>query len=207
MNRLSRAGRFRAPASILRQSDHANPAHLQPLQSMLSQVYGKPVELKLTSIQQPHHDAQILAQRIVQNLQDRKVSPRSVLLNAANKPSKLSEDQVKRLEQERLREDARRKPITLESLTFANVHSTKTPAILRDLRLSQVSNIKAEVKGRLTARLSADQASRKTVRSGASNKAETRWMRGVQKTTMTSAQASGKRRIGSYGASVTLGHA
>src|ERR1700761_6533245 len=54
-------------------------SHQRGLASLLTQMYGKPVNLNLVKLHRAHDDADILAQRVALQLKDRKASPRRVI--------------------------------------------------------------------------------------------------------------------------------
>ena len=180
-----------------------DPAHQRGLTSLLSQTYGKPVELNLVKLNRPHQDADILAQVVTQRLKDRKNAPRRVIRDAAWKANLPSQAALARQQQETQIRRAAQKPLTLERLNHAPASVSE---VLRDLTLSQVTSVRVEAGGRLSKRITANRAQSKVARRGATVKGETHWARGAIKANTTEALRAGKRRIGSYGVRVGLGH-
>lgn len=181
-----------------------DPAHQRGLTSLLSQTYGKPVDLKLTKIARPHLEADILAQVVVTKLKDRKNSPRRIIRDAAWKNNLPTQTILTRQAQELQLRRNQEKPLTLERLTIggrANVED-----VMKDLSLSQVTSVDVGAAGRLSARITANRAQGKVARAGVTNKGETHIVRGAHKASSTSGMRAGKRRIGSYGIRVKLGH-
>ena len=102
------------------------------------------------------------------------------------------------------RNAAAQKPMTLEALKIGRAEPVSE--VLKDLALPQVSSVAVEAAGRLSMRITANRAQGKVARRGATNKGETHYMRGAVKATETRGMRAGKRRIGSYGVRVSLGH-
>jgi hypothetical protein len=181
-----------------------DPAHQRGITSLLSQTYGKPVDLKLTKIARPHQEADILAQVVVTKLKDRKNAPRRIIRDAAWKNNLPTQTILTRQARElQLRRNAE-KPLTLERLTMGG--RAPISDVVTDLALSQVSSVEVEAAGRLSARITANRAQGKVARAGATNKGEAHIVRGAHKTSTTTGMRAGKRRIGSYGIRVKLGH-
>lgn len=179
-------------------------AHQRGLTSLLSQTYGKPVDLKITKLARPHQDADILAQVVVAKLKDRKNAPRRVIRDAAWKNNLPTQTTLTHQAQElQLRRNAQ-KPLTLERLTMGGRATVSD--VVKDLALSQVTNVEVEAAGRLSARITANRAQAKIARAGTTNKHHTHMVRGTHKTSTTTGMRAGKRRIGSYGIRVKLGH-
>ena len=178
-------------------------SHKQGLQSLLSQTYGKPVELNFTKLQRPHYDADVLAQVVVQRLKDRKNQPRRVIRDATWKAKLPSSTTLAKQRQETQQRNAERPQITLASLTHT---PAPTSSILKDLDLSTVSSVQVSAAGRLSKRITANRAQGKIARVGATAKGETHWLRGARKSNVDYAVRHGKRRIGGYGVKVYLGH-
>ena len=183
-----------------------DPQHQIGLTALMSQVFGKPVEVKLKKLARPHQDADLQAQVATQKLKDRTLTSRNAVRDVAWGAPLISQNAVTKLRQERAARESKRKPVLLQSLTMGEASATKTSDILRDLNLSQVTSVSARAAGRLTKRISADQAVSKFARRGATTKHETHLLKGFQKTNITKGFRAGKRRIGSYGIRVQLGH-
>ena len=181
-----------------------DPTHQRGLTSLLSQTYGKPVQLNLTKLTRPHQDADILAQVVVQKLRDRKNAPRRIIRDAAWKANLPTQTSLVQQKQElQLRRNAA-KPLTLAGLTHGG--RGQISEVIKDLALPQVSSVAVEAAGRLSKRITANRAQGKVARRGATNKGETHMVRGAVKASTTQGMRAGKRRIGSYGVRVSLGH-
>ena len=72
--------------------------------------------------------------------------------------------------------------------------------------MSQVSSVRVEAAGRLSKRITANRSQRKVARRGANAKSAGFMVRGFRKAHMAVSMKAGKRRIGSYGIRVDLGH-
>jgi hypothetical protein len=162
------------------------------------------VDLKLIKLSRPHLDADVLAQVVVSKLRDRKNSPRRIIRDAAWKNNLPTQTQLTRQAQElQLRRNSQ-KPLTLDQLNFGG--RAAVGDVVKDLALSQVTSVEVEAAGRLSARITANRAQGKIARAGATNKGHTHLVRGKYKATETRGMRAGKRRIGSYGIRVKLGH-
>lgn len=183
-----------------------DPTHQRGLTSLLTQTYGKPVQLNLTKLHRPHQDPDILAQVVTQKLRDRKNAPRRIIRDAAWKATLPSQASISRRQQEVLYRQTQRakNPMTLASLTHASPASVTE--VFRELTLSNVSSMRVEAKGRLSKRITANQAQGKVAIRGATKKGPTHMLRGTVKANTAHALRAGKRRIGSYGVRVTLGY-
>lgn len=179
-------------------------AHQKGISSLLSQTYGKPVDLKVTKLARPHQEADILAQVVVAKLKDRKNAPRRVIRDAAWKNNLPTHTALTKQAQELQLWRNAQKPLTLDRLTMGGKASVSD--VLKDLSLSQVTSVEVEAAGRLSARITANRAQAKIARTGATNKLEVHMVRGTHKTSTTTGMRAGKRRIGSYGIRVKLGH-
>ncbi|KAK3671115.1 hypothetical protein LTR78_009076 [Recurvomyces mirabilis] len=199
-----------AARTVQRANRHAvdllDPSHQAGLQSLLTKVYNKPVELEIVKLRRPHLDADILSSYVTQRLLDRALGPRRVIRDAAWKSNLPTPRVVTELQQ------AKRQPgrmISSDTLTSSSSFGPlreQTSAILRSIRLSQVSSVKVEAAGRLSKRMTANRAQKKIARRGANGKGPGYMMRGFKKAHATSSLKAGKRRIGSYGVRVDVGH-
>ncbi|KAK3686476.1 hypothetical protein LTR37_017880 [Vermiconidia calcicola] len=189
----------------IRRPPFFDPTHQRGLASLLSQTYGKPVTLNLIKLHRPQDDADILAQHIAQKLKDRKAAPRRVLRDAAWKANLPTQTSITKQQQELLQRRATTKPLSLATLNHGS-GPTNVGDVLKDLKLPQVSSVAAEAAGRLSARITANRAQGKVARRGLTGKGEEGYVRGVVKANTTKGMRAGKRRIGSYGVRVSLGH-
>ena len=183
-----------------------DPAHQRGLTSLLSQTYGKPVHLNLVKLQRPHDDPDILAQFVTQKLRDRKNSPRRVIRDAAWKADLPSALAITKKQQElhSRRVAQARDPLTLDKLTLGGAQ--KISEVVKDLAPPQVSSVRVQAAGRLSKRITANQADSKVAIRGTTKKKPTHIVRGTIKANQAQAQRSGKRRIGVYGVRVDLGY-
>ena len=94
--------------------------------------------------------------------------------------------------------------MTLDQLNFGG--RAAVGDVVKDLALSQVTSVEVGAAGRLSARITANRAQGKIARAGATNKRHTHLVRGRYKASETRGMRAGKRRIGSYGIRVKLGH-
>ncbi|KAK5108834.1 hypothetical protein LTR62_007808 [Meristemomyces frigidus] len=183
-----------------------DPTHQAGLQSLLTKLYNKPVELNLIKLRRPHLDADILSSYVTQRLLDRALGPRRVIRDAAWKsglptPRVVTElQQAKRVPGRMISSDA------LEKNSSFGPMRTQTSEILRGLKMSQVSSVKVEAAGRLSKRMTANRAQKKVARRGANGKGPGYMVRGFRKAHVSVSQRAGKRRIGSYGVRVDVGH-
>lgn len=183
-----------------------DPAHAEGLQSLLSRVYGKPVELQFTKLRKPHQDADILASVAAQQLRDRAVPLRRVLRDSvwrAPLPTERTVLELKRAKQQAERSVPSR---AIERASSYGSSRAESANIIRSLKLSQLSSVRMEAAGRLSKRLTANRSQRKVTRSGANAKGPAFMLRGFRKSHMRVSQRAGKRRIGAYGIRVDLGH-
>ncbi|KAK4580472.1 hypothetical protein LTR86_000675 [Recurvomyces mirabilis] len=174
-----------AARTVQRANRHAvdllDPSHQAGLQSLLTKVYNKPVELEIVRLRRPHLDADILSSYVTQRLLDRALGPRRVIRDAAWKSNLPTPRVVTELQQ------AKRQPgrmISSDTLTSSSSFGPlreQTSAILRSIRLSQVSSVKVEAAGRLSKRMTANRAQKKIARRGANGKGPGYMMRGFKK--------------------------
>jgi len=195
-----------APAARRSAVDLLDSAHSAGLQSLLSRLYGKPVELQLTKLHRPHLDADILASVVTQKLRDRKTAPRRVIRDAAWKVQLPTDRSVVELQQAKKQPGTAVTSRAVERASAFGPLRTQTSNILRSLKLSQVSSVRVEAAGRLSKRITANRSQRKVARRGANAKGAGYMVRGFRKGHVKVAMRAGKRRIGSYGIRVDLGH-
>ena len=181
-----------------------DPTHQRGLTSLLSQTYGKPVQLNLTPLSRPYQDPDILAQVVTEKLRDRKNAPRRIIRDAAWKAGLPSQASIIQKQQELQTRRAATKPLTLAGLMHGGV--TPVSDVVRDLALSQVSSVRVQAGGRLSKRITANMASKKIAMRGATKKGPTHMLRGAVKANTANAIRAGKRRIGSYGVRISLGY-
>ena len=196
-----------APARTARSTlNLLDPSHSAGLQSLLSKVYAKPVELNLIKLRRPHLDSDLLASVVTQQLRDRKAAPRRIIRDAAWKAQLPTDRSIVELQQ------ARKAPATsipsriVERSSAFGPLRTKTEQILKSLMLSQVSSVRVEAAGRLSKRITANRSQRKVARRGANAKGTGYMIRGFKKGHVTVSMRAGTRRIGAYGIRVDLGH-
>jgi ribosomal protein S3 len=170
-------------------ADLFSPTTQKPLQSLLSQVYGKPVELNLVNLKRPHLNSDILASLVTQKLKDRANTPRRVIRDVVWKAQ--------------LPTKALAKDPSTSSMARA-----KAPIghIMHSLRLKQVSSIAVGANGRLGKRMTANRADKKTARKGLTSKGPGFLVRGVRKNHTDYSFRAGKRRVGAFGIKVSVGH-
>lgn len=183
-----------------------DPAHQAGLQSLLSKVYSKPVELNIVKLRRPHLDADVLSAVVTQKLRDRKSSPRRVIRDAAWKAQLPTDRSVVELQQAKKLPGTMVTSRALERSSAFGPLRTQTSKILEQLRLSQVSSVRVEAAGRLSKRMTANRSQRKVARRGANAKNAGYMLRGFRKGHLSVSLKAGKRRIGSYGVRVDLGH-
>jgi len=183
-----------------------DPAQTAGLQSLLSRLYGKPVQLELTKLRRAHLDADILAAAVTQRLRDRKNQPRRVIRDAAWKAQLPSDRAVVELQQAKKQPGVAVTSRAVERASAFGPLRTPTSNILRSLKLSQVSSVAVGAAGRLTKRITANRSQRKVARRGANAKGAGYMVRGFRKSHVKVALRHGKRRIGSYGIRVKVGH-
>ncbi|KAK4550818.1 hypothetical protein LTR36_000398 [Oleoguttula mirabilis] len=183
-----------------------DPAHQAGLQSLLSKVYSKPVELNIIRLRRPHLDADILSSVVTQKLRDRKSAPRRVIRDAAWKAQLPTDRSVVELQQAKKQPGTMVTSRALERSSAFGPLRTETSKIIQQLKLSQVSSVRVEAAGRLSKRITANRSQRKVARRGANAKSAGYMLRGFRKAHVMVSQKAGKRRIGSYGIRVDLGH-
>ncbi|KAH9837506.1 hypothetical protein Tdes44962_MAKER08317 [Teratosphaeria destructans] len=183
-----------------------NPKHSAGLQSLLSRIYSKPVELNFIRLRRPHLDADILSSVVTQKLRDRRSTPRRVIRDAAWKAQLPTERSVTQLQQARIRPGAVVASRQLERSSAFGPLRTDTARILQSILLSHVSSVRVEAAGRLSKRITANRSQRKVARRGANAKGAGKIVLGYRKKHVRIFQKAGKRRIGSYGIRVDLGH-
>ena len=183
-----------------------DPAMLAPFQSLLAQTYGKPVQLNLTPLPQPHLDADILASTIAQRLRDRKTNSTRVLRNAVRRakvPDPLSPTtpSSRGIGEPFAFGIAPRKDATHEIAK----RRTALSEVLKSLSLPKVTSLRVQASGRLSKRMTANRAASKTAIKGITTKGAGPIVHGVHKAHVQSALRHGKRRIGSYGVKARIG--
>ncbi|KAF2858491.1 hypothetical protein K470DRAFT_259785 [Piedraia hortae CBS 480.64] len=184
--------------------DLLDPARKQGIQSLLSKVYNKPVELRLVKHSRPHLDGDILAGVVAQQLQDMRAVPRRIVRDAAWKMKLPSKPSITNMTQARFR------PGTVVS--SQQLQNSSTPAttseIMKSLRLRQVTSVRISAAGRLSSRLTADRSQKKEAQRGpkAALPGHGQMVRGYINSLRTFSKRAGKRRIGGYGVKVSLGH-
>ena len=186
-------------------ADLFSPTTQLPFQSLLSRVYGKPVELNLVRLNAPQLNSDILASLVAHRLRDRSNTPRRVVRDVVWKAGlPTSQSQVpSQADHAAVATKALSKDPSISSLARA-----KAPIghIMHSLRLKQVSSISVGAKGRLGKRMTADRAEKKTARKGLTSKGPGFVVRGVGKSHISHGFQIGKRRVGAYGVRVTIGH-
>ncbi|KAF2765320.1 hypothetical protein EJ03DRAFT_354977 [Teratosphaeria nubilosa] len=194
------------PRSAASRVNLLDPAHSAGLQSLLSRIYSKPVELNLIKLRRPHLDADILSSVVTQKLRDRKSTPRRVIRDAAWKARLPTNRSVTLLQQARIRRGAVVASRQLERSSAFGPLRTETARILQSIMLSHVSSVRVEAAGRLSKRITANRSQRKVARRGANAKGAGYMTLNYRKRHVRVCQKAGKRRIGSYGIRVDLGH-
>lgn len=182
--------------------------HYLGLQSLISRIYGRPVELRLIRLASPHLDAEILAAFIAQRLRDRTNTPRRVIRDATWKaplPDARAVSKIQQYKQLR-RINGLSNRLSWQDLTMKSLGPTSTSSIVKKLALSQVSSVQVEAAGRLTKRLTANRSARKMARHGTTSKLPSPILLGHRKKHTQYAFRGGKRRVGQYGIRVHLGH-
>jgi hypothetical protein len=161
-------------------ADLFSPTTQKPLQSLLSQVYGKPVELNLVNLKRPHLNSDILASLVTQKLKDRANTPRRVIRDVVWKAQlPIAQSQVpSQADHAIVATKALAKDPSTSSMARA-----KAPIghIMHSLRLKQVSSIAVGANGRLGKRMTANRADKKTARKGLTSKGPGFLVRGVRK--------------------------
>ncbi|EMC96256.1 hypothetical protein BAUCODRAFT_122279 [Baudoinia panamericana UAMH 10762] len=206
---MSRTFNAISPAANIAQKygvDLLSPAHKAPLQSLLTKLYRKPVELNLIKIRRPQLESDVLASYVAQRLGDRVLQPRRVIRDAAWKAQLPSARVVTELQQAKAQRGKTVSSTEVEKSSSFGPLRTQTKSIIRGLNLSQVSSIAVHAAGRLSKRITANRAQKKMARRGANTKGAGYMMRGFQKSHTTVGNATGKRRIGVYGVRVDVGH-
>lgn len=181
-----------------------HPVQQQGLQSLISRIYVKPVELRMIKLKKPHLDADILAAYVAQRLSDRRNTPRRVIRDATWKAPLPSAQAIVDLAQKKLQQLPQK--FSFEDFKIGNARQTSTAEIVDTLGLSQVSSVQVEAAGRLTKRLTANRSQRKMARRGANAKGPGFMLRGFRKSHVQYAFRGGKRRVGQFGIRVSLGH-
>ncbi|KAK1822068.1 hypothetical protein LTR12_003414 [Friedmanniomyces endolithicus] len=193
----------RAPKASI---DLLDPANQAGLQSLLTKIYRKPVELQITKIRRPHLDPSILSAYVSQRLLDRSFGPRRVIRDAAWKAQLPTPRSVVELQQAKQQRGAMVASRTLERSSAFGPLRSSTGLILQKLRLSQVSSVRVQAAGRLSARITANQSQKKIARRGANGKGPGYMIRGFRKGHVGVGMQAGKRRIGAFGVKIALGH-
>jgi hypothetical protein len=183
------------------------PEQQAGLQSLISRIYGKPVDLKLIKLAKPHLDAEILAAFVAQRLCDRTNTPRRVIRDSTWKaPLPDPRDITVTRQSKALKLIRGGKKFAWQDLTMQSLAPTCTSSIMKELAVSQVSSVQIEAAGRLTKRLTANRSARKMARRGTTAKLPSPILLGHRKKHLQYAFRSGKRRVGQYGIRVLLGH-
>lgn len=171
---------------------------------MLSQVYGKPVELNLTKLSKPHLDASILAAVTTEKMRQPRASDRAalrVLVTSVGLPGRA--DVLNTAEKERLLVKGLQQRPALASL---GTQREGVDGILRHLNLKQVTHIGMYVGGRYALKLNADRKRTRRARNGITASGPGTIVRQVRKAHVQYAFRAGRRRVGAYGVKVWLGH-
>ncbi|KAK4962844.1 hypothetical protein LTR10_000471 [Elasticomyces elasticus] len=176
------------------------------LQSLLSKLYRKPVTLQITKLRRPHLDPSILSAYVAQRLLDRTLGPRRVIRDAAWKAQLPTDRSVVELQQAKLQRGTTVTPLALERSSAFGPLRNSTGLILQRLKLSQVSSVRVQAAGRLSARMTANRSQKKIARRGANGKGPGYMVRGFRKVHRGVSFVAGKRRIGAYGVGVVVGH-
>lgn len=185
--------------------DLLNSTTQRPLQSLLSQVYGKPVELNLVKLNKPHLNSEILTSLITQKLRDRRNTPRRVIRDVVWKAQLPTA-------QSQVPSQADHAAAAIKALSkdpsTSSLARAKAPIghVMHALRLKQVSSIRVGARGRLGKRMTANRAERKSARKGLTSKGPGYVLRGVNKNHTDHTFQAGKRRVGAYGIKVAVGH-
>lgn len=181
------------------------PDTQRPLQSLLSQTFGKPVELNLVNLKRAHLNSDILASLVAQKLKDRRNTPRRVVRDVvwgAGLPT--SQSQVP--------SQADHAAAAVKALakdpSASSMARKKAPIghIMHSLRLKQVSSIAVGAAGRLGKRMTANRADFKAARKGLTSKRPGFMVRDLRKNHVNTSFEAGKRRVGAFGIKVTVGH-
>jgi hypothetical protein len=186
-------------------TDLFSPTTQKPLQSLLSQVYGKPVELNLVQLKRPQLNSDILASLVTQKLKDRRNTPRRVIRDVVWKAQlPTSQSQVPSQADHAA---AATKALAKDPST-SSMARAKAPIghIMHSLRLKQVSSIRVGANGRLGKRMTANRADKKTARKGLTSKGPGFVVRGTRKNHTDYSFLAGKRRVGAFGIKVSIGH-
>lgn len=210
-NRRPRPGQKDKPASSassgprpVSKDSLLNPVQQEGLQSLIAQMYSKPVELRMIQLRKPHLDADILAAYVAQRLSDRRNTPRRVIRDATWKAPLPTAQTIVDLAQKKLQQLPQK--LTFADFKIGNAAQTSATGIVDTLGLSQVSSVQVEAAGRLTKRLTANRSQRKMARRGANAKGPGFMLRGFRKSHVQYAFRGGKRRVGQFGIRVSLGH-
>ena len=181
------------------------PTTQKPLQSLLSQVYGKPVELNLVELKRPQLNSDIPASLVTQQLKDRRNTPRRVIREVVWKAQlPTAQSQVPSQADHAI---AATKALAKDPST-SSLARAKAPIghIMHSLRLKQVSSIAVGANGRLGKRMTANRADKKTARKGLTSKGPGFLVRNVRKNHTDYSFRAGKRRVGAFGIKVSIGH-
>ena len=175
----------------------------RPLINILTQVYGKPVELNLRPTSKSFLDASVLTKHVAQILRDRKNGPVQSF-KAAKKAPLPTRTSVPTLAEHSAVASRllRRKP----ALRPVGAPRSKVSSVVREMMLKKVSSLHIEVRGRLGRRNNADRAAKKDIRRGLSAKAPGFMLRGVRPIQLQYSQINSKRRAGAFGVRAIVGH-
>ncbi|KAK5131332.1 hypothetical protein LTR08_000998 [Meristemomyces frigidus] len=184
-----------ARTSAVNLLDHLHQAGLQ---SLLSKLYAKPVELNIIKIRRPHLDADILASVVTQKLRDRKASPRRVIRDAAWKAQLPTDRSVVELQQAKKQPGTMVTSRALERSSAFGPLRTETAKIIQSLKLSQVSSVRVEAAGRLSKRITANRSQRKVARRGANAKSAGYMVRGFRKAHMAETKRASTKPVESW---------
>lgn len=185
--------------------DLLSPNTQRPLQSLLSQMYGKPVELNLTELKRPQLNSDILASLVTQKLKDRRNTPRRVIRDVVWKAQLPTQ-------QSQVPSQADHAAAAVKALakdpSSSSMARQKAPIshIMHALRLKQVSSISVGANGRLGKRMTANRADSKMARKGLTSKGPGFLVRGTRKNHTNYSFQAGKRRVGAFGIKVSIGH-
>lgn len=186
-------------------ADLFSPQIQRPLQSLLSQTYGKPVELNLTKLKRPQLDSEVLASVVTQKLRDRRNTPRKVIRDMVSRTQlPMSQSQVHSLADHAAA--ATRALARDPSTSSGGRRRAPIANVLAQLRLKQISSVRVSAAGRLGKRMTANRAQEKVARKGLTSKGPGYMVRGFKKNHTDFTFEAGKRRVGAYGIKVHVGH-
>lgn len=181
------------------------PQVQRPLQSLLSQVYGKPVELNFTKVRRPQLDSEVLASLVTQKLRDRRNTPRKIIREVVSRTQlPMSQSAVPSLASHAAA--ATRSLARDPSTSSSGRKRAPIASIIQQLRLKQISSVRVSAAGRLGKRMTANRAQEKVARKGLTSKGPGYMVRGFKKNHTDFTFEAGKRRVGAFGIKVYVGH-